>query len=153
MATGENSPRLALLSPEPGSGKTRTLEVLELVVPRPMHVLSASPAAVFRSIESEHPTLLLDEVDAIFGKRGTDDGAEDLRGLLNAGHRAGATIPRCVGTHHEVKRFPVFAAVALAGLGDLPETLMTARDHPHAAPCTRRTRRTLPPPAARPARC
>jgi hypothetical protein len=35
VATGENSPRLALLSPEPGSGKTRTLEVLELVVPRP----------------------------------------------------------------------------------------------------------------------
>src|SRR6476620_178014 len=65
LATGENSPRLALLSPEPGSGKTRTLEVLELVVPRPMHVLSASPAAVFRSIESEQPTLLLDEVDAI----------------------------------------------------------------------------------------
>ncbi len=33
---GENSPRLALLSPEPGSGKTRVLEVLELLVPRPL---------------------------------------------------------------------------------------------------------------------
>jgi len=36
IAAGENSPRLALLSPEPGSGKTRTLEVLELLVPAPM---------------------------------------------------------------------------------------------------------------------
>lgn len=126
VASGENTPRLALLSPEPGSGKTRTLEVLELLVPRPMHVLSASPAAVFRSISTECPTLLMDEVDAVFGRRGGgDDGAEDLRGLLNAGHRAGATIPRCVGPQHEVRRFPVFAAAALAGLGDLPDTLMS----------------------------
>ncbi len=122
---GENSPRLALLSPEPGSGKTRTLEVLELLVPSPMSVLSASPAAVFRSIEAENPTLLMDEVDAVFNRRGSDDGAEDLRALLNAGHRQGATIPRCVGPRHDVVRFPVYCAVAMAGLGDLPDTLMS----------------------------
>jgi len=99
--------------------------VLELLVPAPMNVLSASPAAVFRSIESERPTLLMDEVDAIFSRRGSDDGAEDLRALLNAGHRKGATIPRCVGPRHDVVRFHVYAAVALAGLGDLPDTLMS----------------------------
>jgi len=121
----ESSPRLALLSPEPASGKTRTLEVLELLVPRPMHVLNASTAAVFRSIEAERPALLLDEVDAVFGRRGGDDTGEDLRALLNAGHRRGATIPRCVGKSMEVKRFPVYAALALAGLGDLPDTLMS----------------------------
>lgn len=122
---GENSPRLALLSPEPGSGKTRTLEVLELLTPAPMSVLSASPAAVFRSIEADRPTLLMDEVDAIFNRRGSDDGAEDLRALLNAGHRKGATIPRCVGPRHDVARFGVYCAVAMAGLGDLPDTLMS----------------------------
>jgi hypothetical protein len=121
----ESSPRLALLSPEPGSGKTRALEVLELLCPVPMHVLSASPSAIFRSITDNRPTLLCDEVDAIFGRHGKDDGAEDLRGLLNAGHRRGATIPRCVGPTHAVHQFKVYAAVALAGLGDLPETLMS----------------------------
>ncbi len=121
----DSTPRLALLSPEPGSGKSRTEEVLELLVPNPMHALSASTAAVFRSIEGEKPTLLFDEVDAIFGRHGKDDGAEDLRGLLNAGHRRGASIPRCVGKAQEVVKFPVFAAVALAGLGDLPDTLMS----------------------------
>jgi hypothetical protein len=123
----ESTPRLALLSPEPASGKTRALEVVDLLVPRSMHALNAAPAAVFRSIgtdSTEPPTLLFDEVDAIFGRRGKDDPAEDLRGLLNAGHRRGAAIPRCVGPKHEVVRFKVFAAVALAGLGDLPETLM-----------------------------
>lgn len=121
----ESTPRLALLSPEPASGKTRTLEVVELLVPNPMHALSASPAPIFRSIEEDRPTLLFDEVDALFGRRGSDDGAEDLRGLLNAGHRTGATIPRCVGPRHDVRRFPVYAAAALAGLGDLPDTLMS----------------------------
>jgi hypothetical protein len=99
--------------------------VLELLTPNPMHVLSASPAAIFRTIEKARPTLLFDEADAIFGRRGNDDGNEDLRALLNAGHRAGATIPRCVGPRHDVTMFPVYAAVALAGLGDLPDTLMT----------------------------
>lgn len=126
VAAFDSSPRLALLSPEPGSGKTRGLEVLELLVPNPMHVLSASPAAIFRSIEATAPTLLFDEVDAIFGRYGKgDDGSEDLRALLNAGHRAGARIPRCHGPTHEVHMFPVYGAVALAGLGDLPDTLMS----------------------------
>ncbi|MGI8711577.1 MAG: DUF3631 domain-containing protein, partial [Acidimicrobiales bacterium] len=124
LGAAESSPRFALLSPEPGSGKTRALEVFELLVPSAMHVLSASPPAIFRSIESDPPALLFDECDAIFGRR-NDDGAEDLRALLNAGHRRGATIPRCVGPAHEVRKFPVYAAVALAGLGDLPDTLMS----------------------------
>lgn len=121
----ESTPRLAFLSPEPGSGKTRALEVTDTLVPGPMHVLSASPAALFRSLAKGRRTLLLDEVDAIFGRRGKDENNEDLRALLNAGHRAGATIPRCVGPTHDVTEFEVYAAVALAGLGDLPDTLMT----------------------------
>ncbi len=121
----DSTPRLAMLSPEPGSGKTRALEVIELLAPDAMHALNASAPPIFRSIEKQRPTLLFDEVDALFGRRGKDDSAEDLRALLNAGHRTGATIPRCVGPTHEVAQFPVFAAVALAGLGDLPDTLMT----------------------------
>ncbi len=64
----DSSPRLALLSPEPGSGKTRVLELLELLTPKPMHVLSASAPAIFRSIAKDRPTLLCDEVDALFGR-------------------------------------------------------------------------------------
>ena len=121
----ESTPRLAFLSPEPGSGKSRAQEVVELLVPAAMHVLNASPAAIFRTIQVARPTLLLDEVDTIFTRKGKDDEHADLRGLLNSGHRAGATIPRCVGPRHDVEAFPTFCAVCLAGLGDLPDTLMT----------------------------
>lgn len=121
----ETTPRLALISPEPGSGKTRVLEVLDLIASEPMHCLSASPAALFRTLQDRRVTLLFDEVDAIFQRRGTGDANEDLRALLNAGYRRGASIPRCVGPRHEVTQFPAFAAVALAGLGDMPDTIMS----------------------------
>ncbi len=119
------TPRLMLSSPEAGSGKTRVLEVLHLLVADPMFCLSASPAAIFRTLSIRPVTLLADEVDAIFSKRGAQDSNEDLRAMLNAGYKRGASIPRCVGPRHEVREFPVFCATALAGLGDLPDTVMS----------------------------
>lgn len=119
------TPRLAVLSPEVGSGKTRLLEVLDLLVPESLFTLNASPAAVFRTLAVKQITLLFDEVDAIFTKRGQDDNHEDLRALLNAGYKRGATVPRCVGPRHDVVSFPVYCAAALAGLGDLPDTIMS----------------------------
>ncbi len=119
------TPRLALLSPEAASGKTRVLEVLDMLVPESLFTLNASPAAIFRLLAQEQITLLFDEVDAIWSKRGKDDNHEDLRALLNAGYKRGASIPRCVGPKHEVTRFDVYCAVALAGLGNLPETIMS----------------------------
>ncbi len=124
----ENTPRLAFLSPEPGSGKTRALEITEGLVPRPVLTVSVSPAYVFRKISDEAglPTLLIDEADAIFNPRRVD-GNEDLRALLNSGYRRGATAGRAVVRGKEVftEDLPSFAPVALAGLGDLPDTIMT----------------------------
>lgn len=120
----DSSPRLAVLSPDPGSGKTRVLELLELLCRNPLHAMSATPAALFRSIP-ERPSILFDEVDAIFGPKAGEH--EDLRALLNAGHRKGAMALRCEagGKEIEVKKWPVYAPVALAGLGWLPDTLMS----------------------------
>jgi len=119
------TPRLAFLSPEPASGKTRALEILDLLVTDPMFSLNASPAAIFRTLADRQITLLFDEVDAIWSKRGRDDNHEDLRALLNAGYKRGTSIPRCVGPKHEIVQFSVHCAVALAGLGDLPDTIMS----------------------------
>jgi hypothetical protein len=125
VAHFHTSPRLAALSPEPECGKSRVLELLNLLTPNAMLIISPSVAAIFRKLAQDLVTLLFDEADALFTKRGKDDQHEDLRALLNAGYRRGACIPRCVGQKHEVQDFPVFAATALAGIGDLPETVMT----------------------------
>lgn len=119
----ESTPRLALLSPEKGSGKTRTLEVLEALVPAPMHVANCTAAALFRSVAASRSTVLFDECDTYFGPRSAKD-HEELRGLINAGHRRGAVAYRCVGEKQEVRAFQAYAAVALAGIGDLPDTIL-----------------------------
>jgi hypothetical protein len=123
----DSTPRLAVLSAEPGSGKTRLLELLELLVLRPVATVNCSPAYLIRRVGPAEvpPTLLYDEIDTVFGPKARDN--EDVRGLLNAGHRRGAVAHRCVhrGNDIETEDFPAFSAVALAGLDDLPETLMT----------------------------
>src|SRR5699024_1891807 len=70
-------------------------------------------------------TILFDEIDTIFGPKAKDN--EELRGLLNAGHRKGAMAGRCVIKGKEIltDELPAYAAVALAGLDDLPDTIMT----------------------------
>lgn len=123
----ESTPRIAYLSPEPGSGKSRALEAMTPLVPNPMHAVNATPAALFRSVSDleARPTILFDEVDTIFGPKAKDN--EEVRGFLNAGHRRGAVAYRCVGegTRQKVVDFPAFCAVALAGLHDLPDTIAT----------------------------
>lgn len=124
----ENTPRIGFISPEPGSGKSRAMEMTEALTPRPVLSVNASTAYIFRKISDEGglPTLLLDEVDAIF-TGGKSDAAEDLRGLLNSGYRRGATAGRAAIRGKEIvtEEWPSFCAVALAGLNQLPDTLMT----------------------------
>jgi hypothetical protein len=116
---------LNINSAEKRSGKTRTIEVLELVVARPLQTANVSAAALYRSVAEDRPTLLLDERDALFANGGRSERAEELRGLLNAGHRRGAVAVRMagVGAAMRPERYPVFCPKALAGIGKLPDTL------------------------------
>ena len=125
MPAWESTPRIAFLSPEPASGKSRALEVTELLVPRAVHAINVSPSYLFRKVSDKEgaPTILYDEVDTVFGPKAKDN--EEIRGMLNAGHRKGATAGRCVVHGKRIETFPAYCAVALAGLDDLPDTIMT----------------------------
>jgi hypothetical protein len=127
MGAWESTPRLAFLSPEPASGKTRALEITELLVPRPVESVNATPAYLFRKVSDPAglPTILFDEIDTLFGPKAKEN--EDVRGMLNAGHRRGAKAGRCVvrGATVETEELPAYCAVAPAGLGHLPDTLLS----------------------------
>jgi uncharacterized protein DUF3631 len=86
-------------------------------------VVSITEAVMFRKIEKVAPTLLLDEIDAVFTAKKGDDGKEAIRALLNAGFERRAIVPRCVGPNHALKEFRVFCPKALAGIGKLPDTI------------------------------
>jgi hypothetical protein len=128
MDAWESTPRIAFLSPEPGSGKTRALEISELLVPNPILGISATSAYLFRRISDEAglPTVLYDEIDTVFGPKAKGDN-EEIRAVLNAGHRKGAFAGRCVvrGKSVETEELPCYAAVAVARLGWLPDSLLT----------------------------
>ena len=127
MAAWNSTPRLAFLSPEPASGKTRALEVTELLVPNPVQAVNVTPAYLFRKVgdAAGPPTVLYDEIDTVFGPKAKDN--EEIRGLLNAGHCKGAVAGRCVvkGKLVETEEIPAYCAVALAGLGGLPDTILS----------------------------
>jgi len=128
MHKWDSTPRIAFLSAEPASGKSRALEVTSLLVPRPMQAVNMSPSALFRSMGNKDglPTILYDEIDTVFGPK-TKDNNEDIRGLLNAGHRRGQKAYRSQvrGTTVGVEAIEAFSALALAGLGWLPDTILT----------------------------
>jgi hypothetical protein len=127
MEAWDATPRIAFLSPEPASGKSRALEASEPLVPRPVQAINVSPAYLFRKVSDPNgsPTILFDEIDTVFGPKAKDN--EDIRGLLNAGHRRGAVAGRCVvkGKRIETEEIPAYCAVALAGLGRLPDTIFS----------------------------
>jgi putative DNA primase/helicase len=117
FAASQITPRLALTSPERRCGKTTTLEIIQALTPRPLLAANLTAAAVFRTIELARPTLLIDEADTFLAA------AEELRGVLNSGHRRTGEVIRTVGEDHEPRRFSTWAPVAIAAIGKLPGTL------------------------------
>ncbi len=109
---------LALLSPEKRCGKTTALSIVAALAHRALAASNVAPAALFRVIERDGPTLLIDETDSFVGEN------EELRGILNAGFsRESAFVLRCVGDTHEPRAFRVFGPKLFAGIGRLPGTL------------------------------
>ena len=111
------SPRLNICSPEKRCGKTTLRDVVAVFVPRPLLMENLSVAVLFRLVNAHAPTILADEYDAWLYDN------EELRGLLNSGHRRGGQAFRCVGDNNEVRGFQVFAPAVLCGIGALPGTL------------------------------
>ncbi len=120
----QHAPRLAVVGPAKRCGKSRLLDMLTETVHQPVLTVNSTPAAVFRSITEEPPTLLVDEADTIFGTPKMAEKNEEMRGLLNAGHQRDRYVLRVVGNDHTPRRFHTFAMAAIAGIGDLPDTIM-----------------------------
>jgi putative DNA primase/helicase len=114
----DTSPLLAIVSPEKRCGKTTLLTLLNALVPRPLAIANITASALFRTVEKYRPTLLIDEADSFL----TDN--EELRGILNSGHRkATAYVIRTTGEEHEPRRFTTWTPKAIALIGALQSTL------------------------------
>lgn len=118
------APRLVAVSPEKRCGKSRLMDMVEGMCYAPFTTVNASPAALVRSIDgAEPPTMLIDETDTIFGSK-TTEANEVLRGIINAGHQRNRPYVRWDMQAQAVEKCPTFAFAMLAGIRDLPDTIM-----------------------------
>ena len=94
FGAAESTPYLSITSATKQAGKTRLLEVLELLVATPWFTGRATAAVLVRRINDESPTLLLDESDAAF--KVESEYTEALRSILNSGYRRTGRASLCL---------------------------------------------------------
>jgi len=114
------SPFMVIVSPEKRCGKTTVLIILQFLTPRSELASNISASAVFRYVQDERPTLLIDEADTFIKDN------EEMRGVLNSGHtKTAAYVIRTVEVcgEHKAKRFSTWAPKAIATIRSLADTL------------------------------
>jgi putative DNA primase/helicase len=107
-----NTPRLAVTSPEKECGKSTLFDVLAELCLRPKTSEGLTAAVVYRLVDLAHPCLLLDEADAWLIE------GEDLRAVIDSGHKATGSIQRNVevGGEWVPREFSSFCPVAIAAI-------------------------------------
>jgi Protein of unknown function (DUF3631) len=106
------TPYLRITSAAPESGKTLLMEILAELTQRGWHAVNPSVAVLYRKIDRQRPTLLLDEMDNY-----PLDDRRDALSVLNAGYKRGATVPRCKESG-ELEEFSCYCPKAYAGLDE-----------------------------------
>jgi hypothetical protein len=114
------TPYLRITSAAPSSGKTLLLEVLAAICRNGWHAINPSVAVLYRKIDRQQPTLLLDEMDNY-----PLDDRRDALAVLNAGYKRGATIDRCK-ENGELESFSAYCPKGYAGIDErrLVDTLL-----------------------------
>lgn len=121
----DQTPYISVISPEPRCGKSRLIEVCEMLVNNPKVAGRITAAALARIVEEKKPTLFLDEADCSFNA--TTEASEQLRQIINTGHRSGNPTTICVPAGNKggyvVKDFDTFCPKLICSIGALPSTI------------------------------
>jgi hypothetical protein len=114
------TPRLALLSPVNGCGKTTLLSLLELLVRCGCSTANTTPAVIYHELDRNPlTTWLIDEADNLDLHRQSNG---VLRSVMNMGHTRGAKVSRM--SKGEPLKIRVFAPLTVAAIGSLPFPLL-----------------------------
>jgi putative DNA primase/helicase len=115
------SPILNVWSPTKRCGKTRLLKVIRRLVPKPLSTSNITPSAIFRSIERDEPTLLIDEADTFLGA------SDEITGVINSGYERDSsyvTRNEKVGDEYIPTQIRTWCPKVLAGIGNRKETII-----------------------------
>lgn len=122
------APLVVINAPEKACGKSVALGFVAKLVPRPLECANITVASLFRVIERNYPTLLIDEADTFL------EGKNEFIGILNSGYEARGAVLRTeqVGDKFEVVAYKVFGPKALAGIAldrHLPDATLSRAIH------------------------
>jgi putative DNA primase/helicase len=93
------SPILDVCSVDEGSGKTLLLGVVGFLVPKPLLGAEFTGPNIYRTVDVDHPTLIIDEADDVFQRK------PDLRHIVNASWTRGTKIPRQVRIEGKLRTY------------------------------------------------
>jgi hypothetical protein len=113
------APYLTITSPTRRCGKTVLMTLLYWLTCRGKKSDSMSKAAIYRSVDEERPTLILDEVSWVL------DPKDDRQGILCGGFERNGYVEVCEGDSADIKRrrFSTFCPKAFGLIGKLVGTL------------------------------
>jgi 5S rRNA maturation endonuclease (ribonuclease M5) len=115
-----HSPILYVTSAEKDSGKSTLLGVINFLARRSLQSVDISGPALFRSIATWTPTLIVDEADDALS-----DNA-DLRSVINSGWTKGQGVIRCHPDTREPELYSTFAPKVVGMKGrNLPDTTLS----------------------------
>ena len=120
-------PKLLLVSPERECGKTTALQAIEALVLKGVLASSITASALYRYIESDAPTLLIDEADLTLKNN------EELQAVINAGHTIGSafkilSVKKSDG-EWVPKKMSLWCPQVIAGIGEFGDTLTSRSIH------------------------
>lgn len=102
------------------TGKSKLEAVLKLLCFNGKKLVNPTEATIFRTIQNERPTYIIDESRGIFGS----EVFPAIEAILNAGYKNdGTKVPRCVGDSNEVEEFDVYGPKVIAGLNRISDVL------------------------------
>jgi hypothetical protein len=110
-------PYISITAMTKRSGKSRLgCDILSFICSNARQFGSMSAAMFYRLIDAEHPTVIFDEAENL-----SNESANDMRKVLNAGYRRGGTVGRTVGGQpHD---FDCYSPKVFILIGDVYDTL------------------------------
>lgn len=116
-------PYLALHG-HPGAGKTTLLTWLAATCFNARFLVNTSEASLYRSIQAQAPTLLIDEQEGLNSSKAAKESKADLMGLLKSGYKRGAMAARQRLDRPDITEyFEVYSPKALAAIEHFEDVL------------------------------
>ena len=113
-------PYLALVGTK-RAGKTRLFEILEMLCFNARLASSVTDAYLFRSVEIDRTTLLVDEADQL--KAPNKDGINEKLEILRSGYRRSGSVGRIEGDDRARVDFSTYSMKAIANVSGLEDAL------------------------------